>query len=146
MNDGGVYTIVVPLGRSAAGFILGLFLGILGGWLAVIFNAMVDYPWPMSIHRNIYLVGVGLGAGTGAYLAWMNLDLRRAWIASSVLLVLTGGIAGTYLGYVYGQSVDPTYLGRSYTVDNWIHLGAAIGAIATSTALGLIGVIRDLRR
>tara|TARA_B100000315_G_scaffold63926_1_gene58090 strand:+ start:1758 stop:2198 length:441 start_codon:yes stop_codon:yes gene_type:complete len=143
MIDGGVYTVAVPLGRSVAGFILGLFLGILGGWLAVIFNAMADYPWPLSIHRIIYLMGIGLGAGVGAYLAWLNLGIRRALIIGSVLLVLTGGISGAYLGYVYGQSVDPTYLGRSYTVDNWIHLGAAIGAIAASTTLGLIGVIRS---
>jgi hypothetical protein len=143
MIDGGVYTFALPLGRSVAGFILGLFLSILGGWLALIFNAMAEYPWPMSVHLNIYLVSVGLGAGIGAYIAWMNLDLRRALIVGSVLLVLTGGIAGSYLGYDYGQSVDPTYLGRGYTVDNTLHLGAAIGAIATSTILGLIGVIRS---
>jgi hypothetical protein len=63
-------------------------------------------------------------------------------IISSVLLVLSGGIAGTYLGYAYGQSVDPTFLGRAYTIDTNVHLGAAIGAIAISTTLGLVGVIR----
>ena len=142
MIEGGLYTFMVPAGRVLAGLILGLFLGILGGWAAVIFNAMAEYPFALSVHRNIYLMGVGLGAGTGAYLAWASLDLRRLLIAISVLLVLAGGVAGTYLGYLYGQNVDPTYLGRTYTIDNNIHLGAALGAIATATTLGLISAIR----
>ncbi len=146
MIDGGLYTFAVPIGRVLAGLVLAIMLGILGGWFGVVFNAMAGYPWPLGIHRNIYLVCVGLGAGAGGYLAWTNLGLRWFLIVISVLLVLLGGIAGTYLGYVYGQSVDPTYLGRAYTVDNAIHLGAAIGAIATSTALGLIGVIRTQGR
>jgi hypothetical protein len=142
MIEGGLYTFMVPLGRLLAGLILGLFLGILGGWAAVIFNAMAEYPFALSVHRNIYLMGVGLGAGTGAYLAWASLDLKRLLIAISVLLVLAGGVAGTYLGYLYGQNVDPTYLGRTYTIGNNIHQGAALGAIATATTLGLISAIR----
>jgi hypothetical protein len=142
MIEGGLYTFMVPAGRVLAGLILGLFLGILGGWVAVIFNAMAEYPWAISVHRNIYLVGIGLGAGTGAYLAWVSLDPRRLLIAISVLLVLAGGVAGAYLGYLYGQTVDPTYLGRSYTIDNNIHLGAALGALATATTVGLISAIR----
>jgi hypothetical protein len=138
MNDGGIYNFIVPSARAVAGFTIGLFLGIMGGWLALIFSALIEYPWDRSVHLNIYLVSIGLGAGIGAYLAWMNRDVRRMLIICSVLLVLTGGIAGTYLGYVYGQSVDPTYLGKAYTIDNNVHLGAAIGAIAIATTLGLI--------
>ncbi len=146
MIDSEFYSFAVPMGRGLAGFILGLLLGILGGWVAVVFNGMVEYTWSLSVHRNIYLVGIGLDAGTGAYRAWVNLGLHRSLIISSVLLVLLGGITGTYLGHLYGQSVDPTYLGRAYTIDNSVHLGATIGAIATSTTLGLIIGIRALSR
>ena len=129
------------MGRTVAGFMIGLFLGIVGGWLAAIFNSLAGCPfrcpWELEIHRNIYLVCVGLGAGVGAYSGWMSLALRWHLIAASLLLVILGGVAGTYLGHVYGQNVGPTYLGRAYTIDNWLHFGAAIGTIAVSTALGM---------
>jgi hypothetical protein len=77
MNVDGVYTYLVPLARSLAGFFMGLFFGILGGWGAVIFNAMLGYPWSPELHRNIYIIGIGMGAGIGAYLGWVNVSIRR---------------------------------------------------------------------
>ena len=60
----------------------------------------------------------------------------------SLLLVLAGAIAGTYLGLIYGQYTDATYLGRRYTIVNAIHYGAPIGGIIVSTSLGLFNEIR----
>ena len=146
MIEGGIYVWAVPLGRTLAGFFVGLVLGIFSGWLALIFNAMIGYPWDLDVHTNIYFVSIGLGAGLGAYFGWMNLALRWYLIASSILLVLAGAMAGTYLGLAYGQYVDPTYLGRQYTIDNWLHFGAAIGGITVSTALGLFHERRTMGR
>ena len=125
---------------------VGLFLGILGGWAALVFNAMIGYPWSVDIHLNLYFVSIGLGAGLGSYFGWMKLDLRWHLIAVSILLVLVGAIAGTYFGLAYGQDVDTTYLGRQYTIDNWLHFGAAIGGITVSTALGLFNEFRTMGR
>lgn len=146
MLDGGIYAFIVPFGRTLAGFIIGVMLGIVGGWIAVIFNAMSGYPWTLAVHHNIYLVGIGLGAGGGAYCGWMNLSLRWYLVIGSLLLVLLGGITGAYIGYIYGQQVDPTYLGRRYTIDNTIHFGAAVGGIAVSATIGLIGQVRSWGR
>ena len=146
MIEGGIYVWAIPLGRMLAGFFIGVFLGILGGWLALIFNAMIGYPWDVDIHTNIYFVSIGLGAGLGAYSGWMNLTLRWYLIAGSLLLVLAGGTVGTYIGLVYGQNVEPTYLGRQYTIDNSLHFGAAIGGITLSTALGLFNEFRTKGR
>ena len=146
MIEGGIYVWALPLGRTLAGFFVGLFLGIFGGWLALIFNAMIGYPWDLAVHTNIYFVSIGLGAGLGCYFGWMNLTLRWHLIASSILLVLAGAMAGTYLGLAYGQNVDTTYLGRQYTIDNWLHFGAAIGGITASTALGLFNERRTTGR
>ena len=146
MIEGGIYVWAVLVGRTLGGFFVGLFLGILGGWLALIFNAMIGYPWNLDLHTNIYFVSIGLGAGLGAYFGWMNLTLRWYLIAGSLLLVLIGGLAGTYIGLVYGQYVEPTYLGRHYTIDNSLHFGAGIGGITVSTALGLLNGIRTLGR
>lgn len=138
MIEGGIYYWAVPLGRAIAGFMTGLLLGIVGGWMAVIIYAMAGFPWSFEIQRNMYLVWIGLGAGIGGYLGWMNLTSRRSLIIAFVVLVIIGGIAGSYLGSLYGHRVEPAYLGRHYTLDSAIHFGAAIGAIVTATALGLI--------
>ncbi len=146
MIEGGIYVCALPVGRTVAGLFVGLFLGIFGGWLALIFNAMMGYPWDVDIHTNIYFVSIGLGAGLGAYFGWMNLTLRWYLNAGSLLLVLAGGTVGTYIGFVYGQNVETTYLGRQYTIDNSLHFGAAIGAITLSTALGLFNELRTKGR
>ena len=103
---------------------------------------MVGYPWAADVHAHIYFVGIGMGAGLGAYIGWVNLSLRWYLIAVSMVLVLLGGIAGVYIGSIYGQNTAPTYLGQRATVVNMIHWGAAIGAITVSTAIGLIGEVR----
>ncbi len=138
MVEGGIYYWAIPLGRTIAGFMAGLMLGIVGGWMAVVIYAMAGFPWEIELQRNLYLVWIGLGAGIGGYLGWMNLTSRRSLLIAFVVLVVIGGIAGAYLGFLYGQSVEEGYLGRRYTLDSAIHIGAAIGAIVTATALGLI--------
>ena len=138
MVEGGIYYWGVPFARAIAGFMAGLLLGIGGGWVAVVIYVMAEFPWGIEVQRNLYLVWIGLGAGVGGYLGWMNLTSRRSLIIGFLLLVIIGGIAGAYLGFIYGQGVEPTYMGRRYTLDNAIHFGAAIGAIITATVLGLI--------
>ncbi len=138
MVEGGISYWAVPLGRTIAGFMAGLLLGIGGGWMAVVIYAMVGFPWAIELQRNMYLVWIGLGAGIGGYLGWMNLTSRRSLLIAFLVLVIVGGIAGAYLGFLYGQRVEPGYLGRRYTLDSSIHFGTAIGAIVTATALGLI--------
>ena len=71
-------------------------------------------------------------------MGWMNLTAPRYLMFGSVVLVVVGGIVGSYIGLVYGQNADPNYLGRSYAIESGLHFGAATGAILVSTALGLI--------
>ena len=142
MLEGGIYTFLIPVARTIAGFCVGVMLGIVGGWIAITFNHFIGFPWSLEVHRNIYIVGIGLGAGVGAYLGWVNLTVRWYLIAGSMALVLLGGLVGVYLGYEYGKVVEPNYLGRRYTVDNALHWGAPIGAIIVATIIGLFGGMR----
>jgi hypothetical protein len=146
MLEGNIYTFGIPIARAIAAFILAGFLGIIGGWLGTTINAFAGYPWSLQAHNNIYLVFIGLGAGAGGYLAWMDLTPRWYWMAAAVLAVLLGGVAGTYAGYAYGQVADESFLGRGYTIENTIHWGAALGGFGVATALGFFNEVRTLGR
>jgi hypothetical protein len=146
MLESNIYTYLLPAARAIAALMLAVFLGVVGGWVATTFSALVGFPWSADVHKTIYLVGIGLGAGTGAYLAWMDLALRWFWLVAWVAVVLLGGVAGTYAGYAYGQVADESFLGRGYTVENNIHVGAALGGFAVATLLGIFSEIRTSGR
>ncbi len=146
MVEGGFYPYLIPIARTVVGFFVGVMLGICGGWVGITFNHMVGFPWSLEVHRNIYIMGIGLGGGLGAYVAWVNLGVRWYLIAGTILLVLGGGVLGAYLGFEYGQVVDPSYLGRRYTIDNNMHWGAAIGGIIVASAFGLFNYVRNMGR
>jgi hypothetical protein len=146
MVEGGIYPYLIPFARTVAGLSVGVMLGIVGGWTAITFNHMIEFPWSLEVHRNIYIVGIGLGGGLGAYLGWMVLNIRWYLILGTILLVLAGGVLGAYLGLKYGEIADPTYLGRRYTIDNMMHWGAAIGGIAVAAALGILHYVRNMGR
>ena len=138
MLEGGIYSYLIPVARTIAGLFVGMLLGIFGGWMALTFNELVGYPWTLAAHRGIYVAGIGLGAGLGAYVGWINLSLSRPMIALTVMLVIVGGIAGSNLGNTYGLDfIDPTYLGARDTQINLTHFGGTFGAIIVSTGFGL---------
>ena len=142
----GIYTLLIPAFRSLAGFGIAVFLGILGGWLAITFNHMIGFPWSLELHRNIYIVGIGLGSGLGAYFAWVNLSIPWYFVLLTICVVLIGGVASAFGGMVYGSFVEQSYLGRAYTIDNNLHWGAAVGGIFVATCVGLFNQLVTQRR
>jgi len=136
-----LYDSWVPLWRILAGLIVGIILAVLGGWAGLFLNLLIGYQWSLAIHQNIQMVAIGTGAGLGAYLAWLNSNLRWYWILGTLALVVAASTLGAYVGRAYGHGVDPTYLWSRSAVDNAIHLGAAIAGVLISTAIGLAGQI-----
>jgi hypothetical protein len=141
MLPGGISSYVIPIGRTLAGFMVALLLAFLGDVAARVFNLAIGYPWSLPVHQNIHLVGIGVAAGIGAYLSWMNLDRRWYWMLGWTALVLAGGIAGVYVGRFYGPGVDPTYWWSRFATDTTIHLSAAAVSTAVATILGLIDLV-----
>jgi hypothetical protein len=137
-----VWTYAVPVGRSIAGFISALLLAFFGDIGARVFNLAIGYPWSQDIHQNINFVGIGVGAGIGAYLGWINPGQNRYLQVGTFLLVIASGVLGSYLGRAYGPGVDPTYWWSRFATDRMVYLGAAVSAIIIATAAGLISQIR----
>ncbi|MFQ6029805.1 MAG: hypothetical protein ACE5Q6_20205 [Dehalococcoidia bacterium] len=144
--EGGFYSWGIPVARTIAGYCIGVMLGIIGGWLAVIFINMIPNNLPNQVIGNIYLVSIGIGAGIGAYLGWMNLATRWYFIVGSIVLVLLGGIVGVYTGMEIGQNIEPSYLGRAHTIENTLHWGAPVGAIIVATIVGVFNELRTHQR
>ena len=141
MLQGGISSYLLPLGRTLAGFVTALLLAFLGDVTARVFNLAIGFPWSQAVHQNIILIGIGVGAGIGAHLAWMSLSPRWYLLLGWVLLVLAGGIVGAYLGSIYGPGVDPTYWWSRFATDPTIYLSAAALSTIVATILGLINDI-----
>ena len=138
MLEGGIYSYIIPVARTIAGFFIGTMLAFCGGWFGLTFNAMSGVPWSLEVHLLIYIFCIGLGAGIGAYAAWINLSLRWYLIVATVLLVLAAGVAGSLLGNTYGLDLfKETYMGARDTRVNLTHYGAIICAGLVATAQGL---------
>ncbi len=128
------------------GFVFGVLLAVSGGLLGAFFNVLAESPWGLEVHKNIVLVGIGLGGGAGTYLAWMN-PSRNAFINLGIfLLVLLGSIAGSYIGHFYGPGVDPDDFRELFAIDSTIHFGAATGGIIVSATAGVICQVRSRER
>ena len=141
--EGGIYGYLVPAARIIAGFFVGMMLGIVGGWAGLTFNAMVGYPWAANVHLAIYIVGIGCGAGLGAYMGWINLNLRWYVVLATGVAIVLAGIMGSAFGNLYWEFfTDATYMGARDTRVNITHFGAAVAASVVSTGLGLFFHVR----
>ena len=123
--------------RTLAGLIVALLLAFGGDVFGRVVNLMLGFPWSQLVHTNIHLVAIGIGAGIGAYLGWINFSLNRYWGSAILALVLTASVVGVYLGRALGPGVDPTYWWSRFAVDTTIHLAAAVGGTIVATVIGL---------
>lgn len=132
--------------RTLAGFACAVLLAFGGDVTGRVFNLMIGFPWSQAVHINIHLVAIGLGAGFGGYLGWMNLSSRRYRELLILAIVLTAGVIGVYMGRAWGPGVDPSYWWSRYAVDSTIHLSAAVAGTVVATTIGLTYQIILARR
>ena len=143
MTRDGIGAYLIPIGRTVSAFISGILLALLGDVAGRVFNLLIGYPWSLSTHQAINLLGIGFGAGLGAHLAWINLNERHYAMLASLLAALAGGALGAFLGRIYGPGVNTDYYWSRFAIDTTIHLTAAVCAVAVATTLGLIKLWRS---
>lgn len=89
--------------------VLSIFLGLVGVILGYLFAWAVALSLPggsISIW-SIRLLGVGIGAASGAILAWWDTDTGIRYRLAIIPLVMGAGIAGAWLGETFGPPVRP---------------------------------------
>ncbi len=101
-----IYDHVVPLvTRLAVGFFLGGFaMGIfyLGSWVIVV-SAFELTPRTVDA---MAIGGIGIGAGVGGSLPWIDLDGPPYQIVFVVVVGLAGALIGAWLGQRVGESAE----------------------------------------
>ena len=110
------------------------------------------YIFSGSSTRTTWLVmlmtGASIGAGLGAYLAWLKLD-RHHWpsIAATIAFAIAGGLAGALGGYEYGVNREIECCAEPRTGPfTFAALGSAVAANIAMYLAGAGGVaVRWLR-
>ena len=134
-------SILTPLLKTAGGLVASLLLAFMGDLAARIFNLLTGFGLDPLVHQNANFVGIGMGAGVGAFLGWVNPSRPWLWIFGSLLLVLLAGIGGAYLGRGFGSGVDTSYWWGRFATDRWVYLGASTAGLLFATSLGLISQV-----
>jgi len=99
---------VIAVGlRAAFGLLVAMFLSVLGfyaGWFS-------SPPGP-NLPASMLIIGAGLGAAIGGFMAWIKPESPRyvGWV--HLVLVLTGGLAGAWVGWKLGPIIYPEGLWR----------------------------------
>ncbi len=115
--------------RAAFGLLVASFLSVLGfyaGWFS-------SPPGP-DLPSSMLIGGAGLGAAAGGFMAWFKPESPRYVFWVHLGLVLTGGLAGAWVGWQLGPIIYPEGLyrpgGSIYNAPPFYVaiLGASIGA------------------
>ena len=133
---------MVPIGRIALGVCLGAVLSMIGiavAWaLFIFFGGQSSLTWLSSLY-----FGAGLGAGSGAFVAWLHLDQEdNLVLALTAIVVVGGGILGAWGGFEYGSTIEveccamPTKSPIYYTA-----LGSTAAANAAAIAVAVFRAV-----
>ena len=135
----------VILARAALALFLSLILGV--GLYIVLVIPIVHSFW-QATDINFALVAVltiGLGAGVGSFLAWLNRDLASSTLLLILFLTIAAALIGAWIGLHQSRDVyklvgtpgSPTLTG--------ITVGAIIGANILNLPIWILKTIRDPR-
>lgn len=93
---------------------LRIIFGLIAAWLLGFGGFLVGWflsPGGAAISTPILLCAIGLLAGLGGFVGWLNPDVARPVIFLGLGVALLGGLAGAWLSFLYGEIFQP---GRSF--------------------------------
>lgn len=129
--------VLAVLGRLLLGVLLSALLSVVGigvAWAMFVFFGAVAH----STLLTMFVTGAGLGAGMGAYGAFMRMDRGPTWkiMILLFLLVVLFSTVGAWLGYQYGATLEvECCTGPAIGPITYTSIGSVVGS--SLSALGV---------
>jgi hypothetical protein len=127
---------MVAAGRTLFGVLLAVVLSMAGvgiAWGLYVFFGAVSRTTLLTL----FMVGAGVGAGLGGFLAWLRIE-GDPWPAllGTALLALLAGIGGAWGGYEFGGRQEvPCCAKADITPVTYTALGATVAANGAALAV-----------
>jgi hypothetical protein len=130
--------------------LLGLFLSSLAGIALYLLSliAVISVFEVAKVNFAILAVlALGVGAGTGSFIAWMNRELPLRLQALELLLPVAASVAGAWVGLQRGLELDAIKLVGTPGVPalSVATIGAVLAANIPVVALAIVKAIRNPR-
>ncbi len=125
--------------RTVAGSLLASVLSVIG--IGVAWGSFVFFG--AAAHATLLILfaaGAGIGAGVGAYIAWLRFDHVPSWQGNlgTVLALALAGAGGAWGGFQFGASQEVACCtGPAITPITYTALGATAAANVLATAMGV---------
>lgn len=129
--------VLAVLGRFLLGVLLAALLSVVGigvAWAMFVFFGAVSHATLLTM----FVTGAGLGAGMGAFGAFMRMDRGPTWQIMSLLflVVVFFGAVGAWLGYQFGATREvECCTGPVIGPITYTSIGSVVGA--SLSALGV---------
>ena len=128
--------------RTIVGIAMGALFGAIGiglGWMVWPPSAGADYLFYLR------MFGLGIGAGTGGFLGWLDREQDRPTVFLFLVLALSGAVAGAFAGRWYGLTATEGIQGPVSAVQSST-LRTVMGAVIGANILPLIASLYRVAR
>ncbi len=142
-----VQPVLVLAGRTALGLLLSAVVSVIGigiAWAMFVFFGAAAHATLLVL----FMLGAGLGAGFGGYVAALRVDLAPSvpiLLAAGLVLVLAG-IGGAWGGFQFGANQEvECCVGPAVTPIAYTAMGATLGANAAALVMAVAHQVKARR-
>jgi hypothetical protein len=134
--------VLVFIARLTLGIFLSVILGAVCYFTAIGIAHPVSLPTP-GVVQLVGVLSIGVGAGSGAFLGWLQFDLPRRILLALVSLSIAAALLGGFLGLQVGREIRVDVLGIPEL--RGIFLGAVLGGNGPSFMFRIGKAVLTLR-